>query len=521
MPLTEKLTEEELALVEIIRHPVWCGEFLRSLSTEEEEKWEYTIYQKEFLCDFNEFVSMCCARAVGKTVSLMDRMIWYVLNKFWDETILYTVPSRVHLEPVFLRLQRWFRAHPLLKHYIGRTGINSQNYTIKPYNDVVIDCRIAGTSGTGANVIGLHVPVILCDEAGYYPWGTWIELQPSRNQWQLGSQLIVSGVPTGLREKNVLYYADQKDPKFTKHRVSAYENPRYTEEDEERNLKQYGGKEGEDYIHLVLGEHGVPSYSMFDRERMLIEDYQIFTGSVYGQKLKEDPSYLVRLYNSLPTKPLGSPEIMFGIDLGYSDPSVVLAFYRKSELSPWRYLFRLVLRQVNYPTQEKIIDKLDSLYAPNLLGVDAGHSGKAVIQHLQTDPKYKHKKYRERLVPIEFRSNIPIGMDEEGNETTVRAKQFGMELLQAKINNHRYALTWADEELINELERTTYRRTQSGELVFRTLTPRGGTRHGQDHNLSAFLCAVLAYYQKVELSNYMWTRQKKLYSPRWGKKTSW
>lgn len=516
MPLTEKLTEEELALLEIIRHPVWCGEFIRSFDDDEED-WEYTDYQKEFICDFNQFVCLCCARAVGKSVSLIDRMIWYVLNKFWDETIVYTVPNKVHLEPIFLRLKRWFRTHPILKHYTGRTGINSQNFTINPYNDATIDCRIAGVSGTGANVIGLHVPIILLDEAGYYSWGTFTELLPSLNQWQQGNQLIVSGVPTGLREKNVLFFADQKDHKFNKHRVSAHENPRYTEEDDQRNLKQYGGEEGEDYLHLVNGEHGLPAYAMFDRERMRIEDYGVFTGSAYGQKIKEDPSYLLRLYNSLPPRPTNVSEVMFGIDLGFTEPSVVLVFYRHSSRNAWKYLVRLTLRQVDYPIQERIISRMDTMYSPGIIGIDAGSSGKAVIQHLQNDPKYRHKNFKERVVPIQFRSTIPIGVDEDGEETEVRAKQFGMQLLQSKVNNHNYVFTWADEALINELERTTYRRTPSGELVFKTLTSRGGQRHGQDHNLSAFLCAVLAYYLRFELSNYIFRERQKLYTPRWGK----
>lgn len=450
------------------------------------------------------------------TVSLIDRLVWYTLNTFWDETIVYTVPSRVHLEPVFLRLRRWYRTHSLLQHYTGRTGINSQSFTIKLHNGAVIDCRIAGQSGTGANVVGLHVPIILLDEAGFYPYGTFTELMPCLNEWQEGSQLIVSGVPTGLRENNVLYYADQKDEKYTKHRISAFDNPRYTEEMDARNLKQYGGKDSEDYVHLILGEHGIPSYAMFDRERMLIGNYDVFTGSAYGQKLNKDPSYLLRLFNALPKKPRNISELIFGIDLGYTDPTIILIWYRYKRSDSWKYLARIRLNSVDYHKQEGIIDKLDSHYSPDMLAIDAGHSGKAVVQHLRNDPKYSHKHYQERVVPIEFRSSIPVGIDEEGKEVEVRAKQFGMELLQSKLNNHRYKLTWKDESLINELERTTYRRTPSGELVFRTTTPRGGIRKGEDHNLSAFLCAVIGYYLKFELNSFEWQQRPELYKPRWG-----
>jgi len=517
MAIVKKLTEEELALVEIIRHPLWCGEFIRNLGLDEDgEPWEYTNYQEEFLCDFNSYVSICCGRTVGKTVTLIDRLVWLCLNMFWDETIVYTVPNKVHLEPVFLRLTRWFRNHPLLKYYTGRTGINSQSFTIKLHNSAVIDCRIAGQSGTGANVVGLHVPIVILDEAGLYPWGTYIELLPTLNTWQEGFQLITSGVPIGVREKNVLYFTDQKDPKYSKHRISAHQNPRYNDDDEVRNIKQFGGIESEDYIHIVLGGHGAPSYMLFDRSRMLIESYEVFKGTLYGQKLKEDPGILARFYNSLPKLPKHVASVMFGIDLGYTDPTKILVLYKLKEGTNWKIRARITLNQVAYPKQELIIDKLDSMFSPNLLAIDEGSSGRAVIQHLLVDPKFKHKSYKERLVPIQFRSMVPVGLDEDGKEIEVRAKQFGMQLLQTKVNNHEICFSWRDEELINELERATYSRTPSGELVFKTITARGGLRHGQDHNTAALLCFVLALYLREEAAMFLWRKRVKLYRPRWG-----
>lgn len=516
MAIVKRLTEEELALIEIFRHPSFCGEFIRGMVEEEGvEVWEYTDYQLEFLCDAGSFISITAGRSVGKTVTLIDRLVWYCINLFWDESIVYTVPNRVHLEPVFLRLTRWFRNHPLLKFYTGRTGINSQSFTIKLFNNAVIDCRIAGQSGTGANVVGLHIPIIILDEGGFYPWGTWIELQPTLNTWQEGYQMIVSGVPTGTRDKNVLYFTDQKDTKFNKHRVSAHQNPRYTDDDEIRNLRQYGGAENEDYIHMVLGQHGVPTFALFDRERMLIQDYDVFRATLYGQKIKDDPMYLPRFYNSLPPMVLGASKVMFGVDLGYTDPTIIIVLYKSKEGQPWRVLCRLRLHQVDYPKQEVIIDTLDSKYKPGILGIDEGSSGKAVIQHLFTDIGYRHKKYKDRLVPIQFRSMIPVGLDEDGKEVEVRAKQFGMQLLQSKTNNHEMAYSWRDETLINELERTTYNKSPSGELVFRTLTPRGGLRHGEDHNVSALLCFVIALYLVEDASQFLWTKKVKLYRTRW------
>jgi len=515
MPLIQKITEEEWALLQILRNPIWFGEFIRNY--DQEEHWEYTDYQREFIADFNPFVSITCGRAVGKTVALVDKLLWYAINAFWNEAIVYTVPNKAQLDPVFLRIVRRLRTHPFLKHYCGR-GINAQTFTIKLKNGTVIDCRIAGTSGTGANVVGLHVPIIILDEAGLYPFGTFIELIPALNRWQEGYQMIVSGVPTGVREKNVLYLTDQRDPKYTKHRVSAYRNPRYTEEDKARDIKQFGGEDSEDFVHLILGQHGVPTYTLFERSKMLIQDYKVFKGTLYGEKIKGDPTTLVRFYSALPPLPKNVESVLFGIDLGFTEPTVILVMYKVKGAPFWKFLVRATIYQMEYPAQENVIDHLDSMYSPNLIAIDEGNVGKAVVQHLKTDPTFKHKNYKEKILPINFASLLTIGMDEDGGDVRVKAKQFGMQLLQLKVNNHEICFSHADGAVISELERTIYKRGASGDLIFHTITVRGGTRHGEDHNTAALLCAVLGLYITNEMSQYSWQKRVRLYRPRWFRK---
>ena len=71
MALVEKPSAEDKMLYEIIRHPVLCAEFIQNLDLpEKDEPWEYSNYQEEFICDFNNYISICCARSVGKTESI-------------------------------------------------------------------------------------------------------------------------------------------------------------------------------------------------------------------------------------------------------------------------------------------------------------------------------------------------------------------------------------------------------------------------------------------------------------------
>jgi len=493
--ITPKLNEDELGLVEILRHPVWCSEFLRNVDIPKgEDPWILTDYQIEMLCDHNKYVCLACGRAVGKSEMLLDKNSWYLVNNFFShDPVSIITPNRVHLEPLFSKLRRWLQTHSFLSQYVTRHSINSAVFNIRAKNNYQLDCRIAGTSGTGANVIGLHTPVIMLDEGGYFPWGTFKELLPTHNTWQRGAQMFISGVPTGQRENNVLYFADVVDPNFTHFNIPQQRNPRYAPADEVRNRKQFGGTESEDYIHLVLGRHGAPVYALFDRAKMLISSYDVFVSKIYGIKLKANPTLLVDVLRLLPLKPRGA-RVAIGIDLGYSEPTVI-SILRRGDNTPWRFMARLVLTQVPYPQQERFIAQLDLRYNPVFIGIDAGGPGKVVIQHLVNEKKYDH--IYTKVWSADFSANIEVGYDQDGNVLKEKAKVYATQRLQQLTNTHQIMYSSADDDVITELERTTYTRSPSGNIIYKTMGLRGG-KHGDDHNVASLLAFVLASHYKYD-----------------------
>jgi len=495
MSIQEKIKDEEWALYEVLRNPILFGEFYRNLDIPPQvDTFKYTDYQKEYLGDFNHKVSLCCGRAVGKSVTLTDYILWLLItNLFRTEYILYTVPNRVHLEPVFNNLTKYLRSNTLLMNFIEpNKGINSGNYTITLVNSAQLVCRIAGQSGTGANVIGLHTPIIIADEAGYYPWGTWLELQPVLNSWEPGHKMWVAGVPTGLRENNVLYFADEVSDDYSKHQTASHDNPRYSAADDEENKKKYGGVDGEDYIHMVLGRHGSPTFAVFDRRLMQIENYPTYTISISGVDLTTlgDVIGRVALLPRMPTHDIG----IMGIDLGYTEPTSIMLLYEKNG-KIYEHA-RVMLYKVQYPIQEKVIDYLDTKFNPEVVGIDVGNE-KGVTQHLLEDDAYLHKNYKRKLYPVAFGSWLELGENTDGEMIKTKLKPFSVSLLQEKTNAHNIIYSSTDLDLVTELERMTYTKTQTGEVVYKTLTPKGGKR-GEDHNTSALLCAVLSYYVLVE-----------------------
>ncbi len=513
MGLREVPEHEELIFYEMLRHPALSWEFLQYVEqTEYDDEFEYTDYQNEFVCDFNSYVSFCCARAVGKTEAISGTLTWVLINYiFPNDYIVYSVPNKSQLMPVWDNLTRQFRSNSILKNFISpKKGINSGEFKLSLLNHASLMCRIAGSTGDGRNVIGLHTPFEVVDEASYYPWGTWIELQPTLNTWTPGMRQTVSGVPMGFRENNVLYHTDMQNDSFTVHRIPAHRNPRYTEKDEARSLDLYGDPTSETYIHLVLGRHGRPTFAVFDRALMNIVQYPVYRLTINGIEMRENIGDYFTKLAALPTLDANVKTLM-GIDLGYTDPTAILIMYLDKN-GQFRFHARIQLNKVPYPMQSQIIDFLDSKFKPELIGIDEGHAGIAEVQKLKMEPRYAHKNYKTRLIPINFASNVVIGQDEDGKEIKQKTRPYSISVLQEYTNEHRVIYSTTDLELISELERMVYIKTPSGAKVYRTVTPKGGKK-GQDHFTSALLCATMAWY--LEHDSILHRPVKKLFIGRW------
>jgi hypothetical protein len=515
MPLESKISHEELCLYEILRHPVLVSEFISNIDKiDREEKFELTWYQKEFICDFNSYVSLSCGRSVGKSEALVWIIIWFLINNIFPlDYIVYTVPGRAHLEPIWSKLVRYFRSNSFLKTFLdAKGGINGSENSIRLLNNTQLICRIAGQTGTGANVIGLHSPFEILDESGYFPFGTFLEFIPTLNTFTSGYRRIVSGVPTGLRERNVCYRCDQEDSSYTKHNISALQNPRFSEEDRLLAVNQYGGEDSDDYIHLILGEHGKPVFALFDRTFMEISNYPVYKLILDGMLYHDNIAEYVNKLSIFPGLPDRDSDCILGIDLGFTEPTAIVIMYL-DKLGRLKFHGRIRLNKVNYFIQERIIDWLDTKFKPIIIGIDEGSAGKAVIPRLQEHEDYLHKNFAKRIVPINFSTNTIMGITSDGEEIKSKTKPLSVSILQDYSNNHKIVYSNTDLEMITELERMTYTKTPTGEIVYRTLTERGGKK-GEDHFTSALLCGTLAYYLTLETLN-LRGHQKKLFSPRW------
>ena len=501
------LDDGDLAVLELIEDVVVFGEFVRSTDEEIEngDGWAFDNYQKLMLLDESSYISICTGRTTGKTVSLETKIIYNaVSNKYKgasaNEEVL-VVQNKAQLEPVFLRLTQFFRRHPFLKNFVDRMSINFSEHLIKFLNGAVLRCRIVGSSAD-SNIIGLHAPCIFVDEAQVFNYVAWNSLGQCLTMWDDSDktghfQMWLSGVPNGLREKNILYEADQLDKKWSRHNVSRLLSPRYTKLQQKSDLKQYGGEEGDDYTHLVIGEHGSPAFSVFDRKLMLIENYEVTLSMMNNLTLEQAGG---KFYDVLkaPDLPVNiQPDLIAcGIDAGFSnEPTIITILYRQGG-SVWRIFLRYELRRIKYPMQAKIINWLDNIYGFNMITLDAGHSGLALGQMLQDLEEFKNKDYQKRLTLVDFQGGVVTGYEEDGKEKKDRVRKFTIQTLQKwSQNDHIIAFSEQDDEMISELERVGFTRDLLGQPKYFVYSPTGGQR-GDDHILASLLTWVYGYYNE-------------------------
>ncbi|KKM69525.1 hypothetical protein LCGC14_1449920, partial [marine sediment metagenome] len=240
---------------------------------------------------------------------------------------------------------------------------------------------------------------------------------------------------------------------------------------------------------------------MTNKENELCRDKNItefdYNGKIYC--LKTSTGFYI-------TRRKGKPAFQ-----GNTDPTAIIIMYiRRGTV---RFHGRIKLQKVPYPIQEKIIDYLDTKFSPSVIGVDEGHAGIHVVQTLIGGDEFIHKEYEKRLIPINFASQTVIGKDSAGDDIKSKTKPLSVSILQEYSNSHKIVYSSIDLELISELERMTYLKQPSGNIVYKTLTPKGGKR-GDDHFTTALLCGTLAYYLENEMLSFK-KEGAKLIQPTW------
>lgn len=427
---------------------------------------------------------------------------------------LLATANKAQLDPVMSRLIARFLNSRFLKDFL-KGNINRSQGTFDfpipgsslPYR---ITARIAGMRGE-TNMVGLHVPRMKFDEAQLFPMPAWIQIQPALNTWERPIQQLICGVPNGQREGNVLYLADQILDKFKRYHIPAPINPRWSYSEHMTAIRQYGGEDSQDFMNLVLGKHGEPSFTLIPYESIVRDPYEF-----YSYRFSQDDKSNGKLYSEKLQLPKVKKEHMYrsvmSIDTGYTDPTLI-QLIGQDDAGVWRTLVRWRLTRIPFPEQAEIIAWIDRQYDVDRIAIDlgAGGNGIGIMQDLMSERFPASRKYAKRIHGVRFNDMIVAGQDPSGNDLKTQVKSYAAQTLSKMVAEKELHFSELDLEGISQMVRISAQKLASGENRYFILSETGAGTAADDHIFASYICfvACLAF---MELRK----ERKKLYTASWG-----
>jgi len=367
-------------------------------------------------------------------------------------------------------------------------NVRSPNYTMVAKNGFILHGRISGTS-KGTGLLSLHVDFSWVDEAQLY---MGIGLDQLQGCFKPKCKIRIFGVPNGIR-KGYLHIAsnDPRIPESSKHKITRFQDPTFTEEENQRLIRIYGGPNSQSYVNQVLGEDGVSTKKTFNpmyynKCFVKLPEYEIFEYN--GKKIKE--SEIKEKDLELPLAPPSAVRIDLTGDLGFNpDPTVIGMWYTDEEERGF-LMCKFVLYNVRYTRQVKFFDTIARMCGAKNVAIDIGGPGQTVYLDLSSSENFPDKTYFP--IGVDFRANIVIGTkiekDERGYPTTVDVKEnqkyYSTIMMDTAFEKKKIILPSQDFELFDEVDSSTKFKTSKGTYSY----------SGIDHNLDMIRC-----YELIEL----------------------
>jgi len=421
--------------------------------------WRVRDYQRGSLESWAPRKVHCDGRDVGKTAEIEVMAAWAMAARP-DTEMLIATQCENHLFPLMNRLWRRFTTTPEFAPALVEMKRRPSWY-FRFSNNFVLWGRIAGPGGV--NFQGMHVDWQIVDEAQEMTETAWGELYQALNG---GGRRWVYGVPNGLRNT---FHRMSRMTGVEQYNWPSMLNPEFTDEKDAELALLYGGRNAPGYLHRVLGRHGAPAHAVFDLDDYLacVDPALEFANVELGEEDEFEPD------------PAPAGQYYLGCDLGFArDPSEFVVFQTDGPHLVNR--LRLHLAGVNYAKQQDLIVRLDRAYDFRAIGIDAGHSGRAVAHNLMG----RGDLWCDKVRAFEFGGAIDLEPLPDGSPDRRRVKHFMTELLQRRMAERTLVFPrLPDREA--QYASHTYAVGVNGQIVY---------DKGNDHLIDADRCAVLAHY---------------------------
>jgi hypothetical protein len=504
------LTEEEAYLVALIQDQsgIDLAEFLweDELADNEEKIFRCWDFQYAWWRDMSTLVIDACARAVGKTMSIIVRGWAFAIQHPGAEMVV-TAPELIHLQPLTSRIEDRIKetrlSYELLPKRPGR-GFKHRPFQVDFANGAKILGRIPQRDGKG--VKGLHPLRLEMDEAQDFPDAGWVELVETLRHGEEDAQWRAHGVSRGVHDE--FYRHSQAGSGWSVHRVTGMHRPTWSDVERRDKIEAYGSRDAPDYKRNILGLHGDATNPMFVLHRLMAcvdddESSDYNQDTYYHRRISDEQlgGGDITLLLDFPHQHKEWKVTWAGMDVGMTQaPSEILVFGeetvpRAKEKSRIRLLTRLHLERISARDQRMVVASLFEFYDLTEFTIDRGGVGLPLFQDLQADlPRYK-----DRISGYTFDQKLVVGWDDyedwedpKDYEIRAAAKEFGYDTLRTYVDQKRLILPF-DQQLLKEWNGVSFSRIQS------TTSPYGKKSYNQGsfHTLDAAAMVAVGKELKV------------------------
>lgn len=498
------LTDQESYLVALIQDEsgIDLAEFLweDQLASNPERIFRAWDFQHTWWRDMSTLVIDACARAVGKTMSIIVRGWAFGIQHPGAEMVV-TAPEAVHLQPLTSRIEDRIKEIRLSAEMLPRRpgrGFKHRPFQVDFVNGAKILGRIPQRDGKG--VKGLHPLRLEMDEAQDYPDAGWVELVETLRHGEDGAQWRAHGVSRGVHDE--FYRHSQPDSGWSVHRITGMHRPTWSAQERTDKIQAYGSRDAADYKRNILGLHGDATNPLFVLHRLMScvddNDSTEYNADHYYHRRISDELLEGRPIEMLVDIPHSHKEwdvTWAGMDVGMTlAPSEILVFGeelvpRSKTRSRIKLLSRFHLERIAAADQRAVVAMLFDFYDLRAFTIDRGGVGLPIYQDLIKELP----QYRDRIQGYTFDQKIVIGWDEHENwedasdyEIKAIAKEYGYDMLRTYVDQKRIYLPM-DPQLLKEWNGQNYMRVKSATNPY----GKKSFSQGAFHTLDAAAMAVV------------------------------
>jgi len=444
-------------------------------------------------------------RSVGKSYDLEFSITQTALNHPNDESLL-TAFRKTHIKDRLENVISYFHNVPYFKLFYkgsGRTAKASVSrtpiYQISLRNGHTIVGISIGDDPNAVMIQGHHPQWRYGEEFQFYPAPAWVKWQSTVDP--KGTVDRYYGTVDG-RIGSPFRKLDTTIDKFKGKRFHLQRllEPHFDQDTKRILIESLGGETSNEYLQQCLARWGEPIWGVWDeaaiqrnldkKENTLypgLPENNIKVINISAKDYKDLTA--VQALHDLPSLPESDCEVILGIDAGYTQPTVILPFFRYN--NKWQLHTRVMLiNKVISDDQAEIIDAVADFYNATLIGIDCtsaeGRAPATTLTNLK-NTKYTGKNYGERVVMVNFNTKFTIGYKADGDEIEEKMKGATTITLYKMFERESFNL-YNDEDLLVEFNQESKKKSASGEIVIAT----PDTIHIPD----AFRCFAGAYLEK-------------------------